>query len=279
MRGDNTMKRCATIITTILCLSTFANAHAAIISGYGAVADVGTYDDCGVICLRPGGLNDQIVNGGEFATSASAVINNGTATSSASVSFTGDIFSPVLTARSESPVGSNNASDAIATAVQGWTYTGGTAEDYSINLALSGSINRLTGTAEGIIEGRAAVYLFPDATFDTNFSSFIFEEVPGRGTLLDQDQMFLTPFLDLRNATLDFTANPGDDIFIWMQLETKSERGAIVDATSTFEMSFSDGNTALLDETITTATVPLPATLWLFGAGLVGLRIAHRVPR
>lgn len=273
------MKRCTTFLTTILSLSVFANAHAVIISGYGAVADVGTYDDCGVICLRPGGLNDQIVNGGEFATSASAAIDNGTATSSASVSFTGDVFSPVLTARSQSPDGSDNASDAIATAVQAWTYTGSTAQSYSVDLSLSGMITEPNSSSEGIIEGKAAVYLFPNATFGTNFSSFILEEVAGLGTLLDQEQMFLTPFIDLSTAALDFTANPGDDIFIWMQLETKSERGAVVDATSTFKMSFSAGNTTLLDETITPASVPLPSSLWLLGAGLAGLRIARRVRR
>ena len=276
------MKRHAIIITTILCLAAFANARAAIISGYGAVADVGTYDSCSVLCLRPGGLNDQIVDGGEFATSASADIDNGTGTSSASVSFTGALFSPLLRASSESLAGSNNASDAIATAVQGWTYTGAGAQAYSIDLALSGTITEPDGRAEGSIEGRAAVYLFDNASFGTNYSSFILEEVAGLGTLFDREQLFLTSFLDLSSGTLDFIANPGDDIFVWMQLETKSERGAVVDATGTFEMSFASGDTALLEETISTGTtepVPLPASIWLFGIGIASLRIARRARR
>ena len=94
--------------------------------------------------------------------------------------------------------------------------------------------------------------------------------------------LFLTSFLDLSSGTLDFIANPGDDIFVWMQLETKSERGAVVDATGTFEMSFASGDTALLEETISTGTtepVPLPASIWLFGIGIASLRIARRARR
>jgi hypothetical protein len=269
-----------TILATFLCLPVFGSAHAEIISGYGAVADTGTYGSCAVICLRPGGLNDQIVNGGEFATSASASINNSTATSFGSASFTGDVFSPVLNSWSGSPEGSNSASDAIVTAVQAWTYTGPTTQDFSIDLSLSGSITEPPGgSAEGSIEGRAAVYLFPNATFGTDFSSFILEEVANLGTLLDSEQLFLLPALDLSSGTLDFVADPGDELYVWMQLETKSERGAIVDAQNTFEMAFAAGDTSLLEETITPDSptpVPAPPTLWLIGIGVAGICAARR---
>jgi hypothetical protein len=268
------------ILATFLCLASLGSVHAAIISGYGAVADVGTYDSCAVICLRPGGLNGQIVNGSEFATSASAIIDNGTATSSGAVMFTGDVFSPALSSRSDSPAGSDNASDALVTAVQAWTYVGASSQAYSIDLSLSGSIDEPDSSADGSIEGRAAVYLYPNAGFSTNFSSFIFEEVASLGTLLDVEQLFLLPTLDLSSGVLDFVANPGDELYVWMQLETKSERGAIVDAQNTFEMAFAAGDTALLEETINPTSsptpVPTPPILWLMGIGFAVMYAVRR---
>ena len=130
-------------------------AQSAINSGYGAVADVGTYDSCAVLCLRPGGLNDQIVNGGEFASSASATIDNGVALGFASATFQGDAFSPLLRSRAESPFGDVTAGDGIATAVQGYTYTGGTGQNFSVQVSLTGTIDESSPGSEGSIEGRA----------------------------------------------------------------------------------------------------------------------------
>lgn len=266
------MRRSMITLSTALCLLTFNNAQSAIISGYGALADVGTYDSCAVLCLRPGGLDFQVLNGGEFASFATAGINNSSGTSSASVQFTGNVFSPVLRAQSSSPSGTT-ASDAIATGVQAWTYTGTNAQTFSIDASLTGTISEPTSSAEGAIEGRIAAYLYDNASFGTNYSSFILEEVALTGTLLDNDQSFLTPSLDARTASITFTLNPGDEVYIWMQLETKSERGAIVDASGTFLMDFSGGDTALLQETI--SAVPVPPALWLFASGLtfIGLRL------
>ena len=261
------MRRLATTLTTALCLSTFGNAHAAITSGYGALADVGTYDSCATICLRPGGLDFQVLNGGEFLPFATAGIDNASGTSFANAAFTGDVFSPILRASSSSPIGTT-ASDAQATAIQAWTYTGAGPQDYSIVATLSGTVTEPTSSAEGLIRGDIAAYLYEDATFiNTGIGTFLGEVVPGEGTLLARDTSFLTPGLDLRTATLDFTLNPGDEVYLFMRLETKSERGAVVDATGTFLMEFTGGDTSELTETV----VPIPAAVWLFGSGLLGL--------
>ena len=246
------MNKLPAFLAALLCLASFGSAHAAIISGYGAVADVGTYDSCAVICLRP---------------------------SSGSVMFTGDVFSPVLSSRSESPAGSSTAGDAIVTAVQAWTYLGAASQAYSIDLSLTGSIDEPDGRAEGGIEGRAAVYLYPNARFSTDFSTFLFEEVANLGTLLGVEQLFLSPTLDLSSGVLDFVANPGDELYVWMQLETKSERGAIVDAQNTFKMAFAAGDTSLLEQTISPtspAPVPAPPILWLLGIGFAGIFAVRR---
>jgi len=263
------------VITILIVLLPVCSAQAAIDSGYGAVADVGTYDSCAVLCLRPGGLNDQIFNGGEFTTSASATIDNGTAFGFASAMFQGDVFSPLLRSRAESPLGDTTAGDGIATAVQGYTYMGAAAQNFSIQVSLSGTIDEPNASSEGSIEGRAAVYSHPDAPFGTNYSSFISEEIASGGDLLANEQLFLTTSLDLSSATLDFTLNPGDEVYVWMQLETKSERGAIVNALNTFSMTFTAGDTASLQATV----VPEPASVWLFWTGLIALGFAGRSSR
>jgi hypothetical protein len=262
-------------IPMLIVLLPVCSAQAAIDSGYGAVADVGTYDSCAVLCLRPGGLNDQVLNGGEFASSASATIDNGTAFGFASALFQGDVFSPLLQSRAESPLGDVTAGDGIATAIQGYTYMGAAAQDFSIQVSLSGAIDEPNASSEGSIEGRAAVYSHPDAPFGTNYSSFILEEIALGGELLANEQLFLTTSLDLSTATLDFTLNPGDEVYVWMQLETKSERGAIVDALNTFSMTFTAGDTATLQARV----VPEPASVWLFSTGLIALGLAGRSSR
>lgn len=270
----NNKIRFSTILLLIVLLPV-CSAQAAIDSGYGAVADAGTYDSCAVLCLRPGGLNDQVLNGGEFANSASATIDNGTAFGYASALFQGDVFSPLLQSRAESPLGDVTAGDGIATAVQGYTYMGAAAQDFSILVSLSGTIDEPNTSSEGSIEGRAAVYRYPNAPFGTNYSSFILEEIALGGDLLANEQLFLTMSIDLSSATLDFTLNPGDEVYVWMQLETKSERGAIVNALHTFSMTFTAGDTATLQATV----VPEPTSMWLLWTGLITLGCAGRSSR
>ena len=82
--------------------------------------------------------------------------------------------------------------------------------------------------------------------------------------LLDNDTLFLTPGLTIDSASFDFLVNPGDQLYVLAQLEAKSERGGIADAGSTLEVSFTGGDTSLLDAAIGSAvTVPAPASLWL----------------
>ncbi|MEM6574650.1 MAG: hypothetical protein AAF736_10290, partial [Pseudomonadota bacterium] len=72
---------------------------------------------------------------------------------------------------------------------------------------------------------------------------------------------FLLPTLDLSEETLEFTLNPGDEVYVFMQLESKSERGAVVDATNTFGVSFVAGDAAMLSPTIE----PLPELVFANG--------------
>ncbi len=246
----------------LLLLSSVALAQGGITSGYGAIADVGFYDSCATICLRPGGLDDQRVDGGEFFENAAAdLFNSGTENAFGSASFNGDAFSPLLRARARSPLDDNNAVDAIVTAIQGYTFMGASPETFTILASLTGTVDQPDNRAEGVIRGRIAVYRYENATFSTDFATFIFEEVAGEGEVIDQAQLFLLPTLDLSEDTLEFTLNPGDEVYVFMQLESKSERGAVVDATNTFGVSFTSGDSAMLSPVVE----PLPELVFSDG--------------
>ncbi|MEM9529411.1 MAG: hypothetical protein AAGA23_00690 [Pseudomonadota bacterium] len=242
----------------LLCLAPVPVTQASITSGFGAVADVGFFDDCRTLCLRPGGLTDQTVNGGEFSTGTAITLTyNPAQRGFAAASFTGDVFSPVLRSSSRTPVDAGNAIDAIATAVQGYTYLGAAPADYSVQVSLSGTVAQPASNSEGVIRGRAAVYRYENARFSTDFSSFILEEVASEGEVLATAQLFLLPTLDLSQGTLDFTLNPGDEVYVWMQLSTKSERGAVVDATNTFDLTFTAGDVSMLGAQVVDGVDPV----------------------
>lgn len=82
-----------------------------------------------------------------------------------------------------------------------------------------------------------------------------------------------------------FTVNPGDDFFVQATLDTfvdsrSQQLAAFADASHTFDMSFTQGDTSLLIPAATTpgSSVPEPVTTTLFGIGLaaVGLTMRRR---
>lgn len=78
------------------------SSHAAIVPGYGVAAGASTFPNCPSFCV--GGSNESDFDGGEFATSATAQVNNATASGFASGSFGGSAFTPVLRASADSPL-------------------------------------------------------------------------------------------------------------------------------------------------------------------------------
>lgn len=66
-------------------------------------------------------------------------------------------------------MGVNNASDALATFIHGYTHTG-PADTFTIDVSLTGTVALPDPAADGLIRGDIAIYLFPDATSGTDFS-------------------------------------------------------------------------------------------------------------
>lgn len=85
-------------------------------------------------------------------------------------------------------------------------------------------------------------------------------------TRLDTGATFLSTNPDLLTATLSFTLNPGDNIYVYSHLMARANGGNSVDAFNTFTMSFDDDTNL-----IAASAVPVPAAAWLFMSGLVGL--------
>lgn len=261
---------------------------AAGIGGYGAFAEVRTCQNEVIGCPGPGGTDETVTVGGEFTTSAnvSTSSDNTTGTATASVEFTNDAFAPILKAFASTDADSSNAAESVALAIQSWTYEGDAPADFSVSFQLDGGVDTSASGSDAEIRADIAAYVWSDAEFFTgevDLGTFLFELIPGSGgTLLDNDTLFLSTGLTIDTATFDFSVNPGDQLYILAQLEAKSERGGIADASNTLTVSFSSGNIDLLDAVIQSqGTVPAPATVLLFVpiAGLLMLRARARPDR
>lgn len=246
------------------------SSHAAIVTGYGVSAGAATFPNCPSFCQ--GGSNERDSDGGEFATSATAQVNNTTANVFASGSFGGSAFTPVLRASADSPLSAATQGTGGVTAIQGYTFTGGESTDFSLFVELDGTTIEPQPSSDAVIGAELAVYILPNAPFVTDFGTLIFEIVPlSGGTVLVQDQLFLTPGLGttFASTTLDFTLNPGDEIYVFAGLNARAARGGSADATNTLTLTFDDASQ------LQAAAIPVPAAIWLFASALglvAGLR-------
>jgi hypothetical protein len=79
-----------------------------------------------------------------------------------------------------------------------------------------------------------------------------------------------------------FTVNPGDDFFVQATIDTfvdsrSQQLAAFADASHSFDMLFTQGDTSLLIPAATTPTaLPEPTTALLTGMGVTGFAIAMR---
>jgi hypothetical protein len=252
------------VLTAAAALSLVSvSSHAALVSGYGVSAGAATFPNCPSFCS--GGSNERDSDGGEFATSATAQVDNTTASGFASGSFGGSAFTPVLRASADSPLSPATRGQGGATAIQGYTFTGGESTDFSLFVELDGTTTEPTASSEARISAALAVYILEDAPFVTDYGTLVFEIVPGEGgDVLANDQLFLNPGLGttFASTTLDFTLNPGDEIYVFAQLGASAERGGSADATNTLTLTFDDASQ------LQAAVVPVPAAIWLFGSCL-----------
>jgi len=174
---------------------------------------------------------------------------------------------PVLGAEGFS--GPDSRTDSYAVGMLGYTYAGATATTISLDIVLDGESGGTTDPFDAWVESNVAVILGDVNDFVIHYPTFIFEVVPGNPDLsvLGESNMSLDLNAGPQTLTgsISFTLNPGDEFFVWAGLEAGGIRDGYGDAFNTLSMSFSDA------AGITPNIIPVPAAVWLFGSGLIGL--------
>ncbi len=216
-------------------------------------------------------------NGGLNQTSAQLLddVNpEGRGTVSASVTLQGGLSVPLLKAKAAS-VDGNGWVSSMAMGIQGYQFTGSDGTTISLDSALTGSVMNTSGSdVTGLSVG---VWLIRDDPTIT------FPAVTSMSDLLVQ--IALMPVVDSfswenlstgpvnRSTTttdpldqLEITLDNGDEFYMLAALTAAADgTGAWADAFSTLEMEFDT------TELVPAGVVPIPAAVWLFGTGLVGL--------
>lgn len=264
-------RRLSAIIAGLITSAIFNYAQAAT---WGSQVDISMITPCPSFCGGSGGQSARSGDGGEFINSAFTSLNNFGGTGRGSASLNGPTLLPVLSAEGYS--GANSRTDTRAVGMHGYTYTGASATTITLDIALDGERGGTADFRDAWVESNVAVILGDVNDFVTDYATFIFEVVPGTSGLSVLGESRLS--LDLgagrqtKTDVISFTMNPGDEIFVWGGLEAGGIRNGFGDAFNTLTMAFSD-DTGI----VPTSVVPVPAAVWLFGSGLLGLIAVARL--
>lgn len=246
------------------------NAQAAIISGYGVQASAGTASNCPSFCTTADGGDFQSnVDGGEFSNSATASENSyGSASATASYTGVSPTFLPTLAVDASSGLG--RRADANAFGVQGYTYNGA-ATTITLDFNLHGSVgDNPSGYIYNNLRADIAVVTGSAMNWYPDYATLIFELVafdPGL-SVVGNETVFITDGVDV-NAPgfISFDITDGMDFYVVASMGATAQNG-FATALNTLSMQFDNdmGLTAA-----SASVVPVPAAVWLFGSGLIGL--------
>lgn len=245
-----------------LTASVSATAQAAITNGYGMYAETAVF----------GSMSQRSSDGGEFHMTAHSSADNGTALAEASAVYTGSTlaFLPKLTVNTSAAI--SNQAFAEAFGVQGYTYNGA---DTTVTLSynLHGSVSHKDTYSYGHTLWAEIAVFTGDALewYPHDFVTLLYEYValtPNIETT-EADYLSIRSGLDQnRPGSITFDLTDGMDFYVAAFLGANASNGGFVDASNTFSMSF-DNNTGLTAVAI--SAIPVPAAVWLFGSGLLGL--------
>jgi len=234
---------------------------------WGVEVGVATASPCPSFCGGFGGVFDSSFDGGAFSGTAYTSLNNAWGDGQASANLSGPTLLPVLGAEGFS--GPNSLAGSSAVGMRGYTYSGATATTISLDIALDGERGGTVFSNDAWVESNVAVILGDVNAFVTDYPTFIFEVVPLTPGLSELGTSNLSLDLNAGPQTkadsINFTLNPGDEFFVWAGIEAGGVRDGFGDAFNTLSMSYSD------DTGITASAVPIPAAVWLFSSGMLGL--------
>jgi hypothetical protein len=258
----------ATITATAL-LSSSLVAEAALI--YGAQAGT-SVADCPSFCTN---FNFDTTKGGEgFINSGTSSVSESRGSATASAQLTGGLNTPILKAKSDANPTFKGAF-ASAFGVQGYTYLGG-GETLVLDIDLDGLVNDpefdafdTRASLEVVLYETDPFEFFSDrGTLDFEIGATPLTQ-PGTGS---EASVFLqldhtNTMSDSGQISIDVATN--DEFYIWAFLRAESQSGSSATSANAFDtgtMTFL-GNPNL----VAASAVPVPAAVWLFGSGLLGL--------
>ena len=193
----------------------------------------------------------------------------------------GSTYLPELTAFSTNPV-KNNSDDltsAVAEAFQVFSSPVGQTVDLNVNLhgiVNDGSSEDSYVLADIYVYGGSGFEVFgSSACSDDSFRSrFLFDGTYFCGTRLERSNLFI-PVGDVTlTDLLSFDVAPGELFGVYGILRAVSAGGS-ANATQTLSLNFTDDE--FINVVNTPSAIPIPAAVWLFGAGIIGIfGIANR---
>lgn len=225
-----------------------------------------------------------LVGGSPGAPSSAASFTlPGFGTATGSVSLSGEIGAPILTASATSAPGTRQNTNSFA--LQRYTYTGASPTTRTFGGVLTYS-QSVTGVYPPEIGNgiNAAIDVFslpgskvdvgatPESNFNALSDPFAF---PGYVDL-GLDHYTDAPSTTAGTATLgvSVTLNPGDSVWVWALLQTPATNGGTVDAAHTFVTAWND-TSDLLPAIVAPAPVPEPTTVLLLALGFAELSVAR----
>jgi hypothetical protein len=246
------------------------SAQASIVGGYGVEASVATERNCPSYCT---GDSKWETNGGEFATSASAS-ENSYGSANASAVYTGSsTYLPTLKVSGSSGLAKSASANVFG--VQGYTYSG-TEESITLDFNLHGSVgDNASGYASNGVSASVAVITGSSLEWYPDFGTLVYEIAYGPGIeVVGNETVSINNGLDQNSpGFITFDVFDGMDFYVVASMNARAKNG-FADAFNTFTMEFE--NDSGLTAAAQVSAVPVPAAVWLFGSGLVGLVAAGR---
>ncbi len=221
----------------------------------------------------PSFSGDYVDNFHNLTADSSVSSSLGASEAHSQLTGTSGISTPHLTGQAVG--GANGIARATAWGLEGYTYTGSGSTSVDLNISLSGTLSNPSGSAFTKIA--STVHIIDAAEWEFNLSE---TTAPfgyfGEGLFpIESSTLSLTDTGSITD-TISLTLNSGDSFYIWASLSVGAGKNGTAESLNSLSMSFSN-NSGLVAASV--GAVPVPAAVWLFGSGLLGLTGVARYKR